>query len=86
MKHPQHRLPTTQVTAYVATDGSLWLNENECLVHNRTLRAPEELSLHGHVWDECRVDSTGVYTTGTITDYIIQHFDEIKAILGKDGE
>jgi hypothetical protein len=79
MKHPQHHLPTTTVQAYVATDGSLWLNEDECLERNQELSS----ELHEHIYHRCFLDDTSCYTTETIAEYIIEHFDKIKTILGK---
>lgn len=72
-------LPTTTVQAYVATDGSLWLDEDECLGRNQELSS----ELYEHIYHKCLLDDTSCYTTETIAEYIIEHFDKIKAILGK---
>jgi len=71
--------PTTQTTAYVANDGSLWLDEAECLSHNQELTS----ELYDHIYHHCLLDDTGCYTTETISAYILEHFDKIKAILKK---
>jgi hypothetical protein len=73
-------LPTTTVQAYVATDGSLWLDEDECLDKNREL-ANE--SLRVHIKENCNGDGCGKYDMYDTADYIRHHFDEIKTILGK---
>ena len=79
MSKPTSTLPTTTVQAYVATDGSLWLNEQECLGRNQELSS----ELHEHIYHQCLLDETSCYTTETIAEYIIEHFDEIKSILGQ---
>ena len=73
-------LPTTQVTAYVATDGSLWLNEDECLDKNRQLK---DQKLYSHINNCCTGADAQTADTSDILEYIIEHFDEIKTILGK---
>jgi hypothetical protein len=80
MTHSTYTLPTTQVTAYVATDGSLWIDEDECLDKNRELTNE---SLRVHIKENCNGDYDGKYDMYDTADYIRYHFDEIKAILGK---
>jgi hypothetical protein len=75
MKQPT---PTTQVTAYVATDGSLYLSEDECLDKNAELQGNNLLdSIDKYMGYSRTLDSE------EISEYIRLNFDEIKSILGK---
>jgi hypothetical protein len=75
MKQPT---PTTQVLAYVATDGSLYLNEDECLDKNAALQSDNLLnSIDKYMGYSRTLDSE------EISEYIRLNFDEIKSILGK---
>lgn len=73
-------LPTTTVQAYVATDGSLWLNEDECLEKNRLLK---DHKLYSHINNRCSCANSQTADTTDILEYIRMYFDEIKSILGK---
>ena len=73
-------LPTTQVTAYVATDGSLWLNGDECLDKNRQLKDQKLLQHIDNLCEGARMDRAD---TGAILEYILLYSDEIKSILEK---
>jgi hypothetical protein len=73
MKQPT---PTTQVTAYVATDGSLYLDEAECLDKNVELQSANLLNhLDKYMGYSRTLDSE------EILEYIRLNFDEIKSIL-----
>jgi len=77
MKQPT---PTTQVLAYVANDGSLWLDEAECLERNQELSS----TLFDHVYHNCLMDEeSDGFTSEDVTKYIVEYFDEIRSILGK---
>jgi len=80
MIHPQHHIPTTTVQAYVATDGSLWLNEDECLEKNRLITWDK---LNTHICENCETEQYEGSHSDHITSYIIHNFDEIKTILEK---
>jgi hypothetical protein len=72
--------PTTQVTAYVATDGSLYLNEDECLDKNAELL---NMKLREHIEQWCDGVENARADTHDVAYYISSRFDEIKTILGK---
>jgi hypothetical protein len=72
--------PTTQVHAYVANDGSLWLDEAECLDKNQKLR---DSNLFQHINSLCEGAQIDRAKNTAILEYILTYFDEIKTILKK---
>jgi hypothetical protein len=75
MKQPT---PTTQVLAYVATDGSLYLNEDDCLDKNAELQSD---NLRNHL--DKYMGYSQALDSEEISKYIRLNFDEIKTMLGK---
>jgi hypothetical protein len=70
--------PTTQVTAYIATDVSLWLDEDECLYKNAELL---NMKLREHIERWCDGVEIARANTHDVAYYISNRFDEIKSIL-----